>query len=64
VPSKSTSLPVQLPTWMSSEASALKQLKSSASFFGSLTPGVTQVPWTFALSQYSRCPISSEKDTL
>ena len=55
---------MQPPTWIRSDASALKQPASSASFFWSLTPGFTQLPCGFARLQYSKWPISSEKATL
>src|SRR5262245_25939528 len=62
-PSKSLSVPIQPPTRIRSEASALKQPTSSPSGVVSLPPGSTQAPWA-ARSQYSKWPISSENATL
>src|SRR6188472_1863484 len=64
VPSKSKSVKMQPPIWTSSDASGLKQLLSSSSFFLSPTPGFTQVPCGLARLQYSKWPISSENATL
>ena len=52
------------PIWTSSDSSALKHATSSPSFLLSPSPGLTHLPWTFAWSQYSKWPISSEKATL
>src|SRR6266496_2412840 len=52
------------PTWTRSEALGLKHPWSSPSVFVSLPPGRTQRCCAFALSQYSKCPISSENATL
>src|SRR5258705_10830290 len=56
---------MQPPTWIRSDASALKQPASSPSFL-LLSPsaGLTHLPWAFAWPQYSKWPISSAYDTL
>src|SRR5258706_3162971 len=64
-PSKSLSVAMQPPTWIRSDASALKQPASSP-YFLLLSPsaGLTHLPWAFAWPQYSKWPISSAYDTL
>src|SRR5215831_21100725 len=52
------------PICTSSDTLGLKQPVSSPSTFGSLPPAWTQTRCGFALSQYSKCPISSENATL